>query len=585
MALNFAVNTIFGAKDEQTKAFNRMGKSAALFGDKSERAFRKANRSATMFGSTLKALLAADAIKQAGRGFMGVIKSFISESSKIEDAVAGFTPLLGGVEKATTLVDKLNETAATTPFQFEGITGVAKQLLPVMNGSIEDTVKTFRMLGDTAGGNIEKLDSITRGYVKALLKGKPDMEAMNMIAEAGVPIFSELSASMGITKAQMFDMSKKGKITTADLTKAFERMTKEGGIFFRGMDIASKTLTGKFSTFKDNVALTAAAIGQQLNPTIKDIVDRGTQFAVSVRNWVTTNKDFIKSGIDKFLSTIRTLFDKLKGPTIALFTAVKKLFSAFATAASSLFPKFASEGGNLTNVIIMLMSALETLANIGTMTFRFIAWASPFLKPFIATLLVFKGAVLVVTTAIKLWAIAQTALNIIMTMNPIGLVIAGIAALIAGIVLLVTHWDSVANAVKNVWNLFLKLLDNPLIAATGAVFAPFITIPALIIKHWEPIKAFFMSIWEIVKNVVDMFNNIANSGIAKIGNLVGGIFGGETKAAEPVRQAPQRVDVNSSQRVDVGGTFNFNNAPQGMTFNQSPGAPAIDIAGLGAMGA
>ena len=42
-------------------------------------------------------------------------------------------------------------------------------------------------------------------------------------------------------------------------------------IFFKGMEIASKTLTGKLATLKDNISLTAASLGMQLLPTIKPI--------------------------------------------------------------------------------------------------------------------------------------------------------------------------------------------------------------------------------------------------------------------------------------------------------------------------
>jgi tape measure domain-containing protein len=308
----FAVETVFGARDKQSKAFTKMTRNADRFGERSSRAFRKLNKEATKTSTVIKGILGAQVVTKATSGFANAIKSIITESSKVEDAVASFQPLMGGVEQATKLVEKLNETAATTPFQFEGIASITKQLLPVMNGNIKDTIKTFRMLGDTAGGNIEKLESITRGYVKALLKGKPDMEALNMIAEAGVPIFSEMSKSMGITNKQLFELSKKGKLTNKDLTKAFERMTKKGGIFFEGMEIASKTLTGRFSTLKDNVSLTAATIGQQLSPSLKAIVDKGIMVAKTIRKWVTANKDLIKTGVDKFFSRFKTTIDTAK---------------------------------------------------------------------------------------------------------------------------------------------------------------------------------------------------------------------------------------------------------------------------------
>ena len=177
----------------------------------------------------------------------------IAPSAAIEDMKAAFTPLLGSVDRASELVDKLNETAATTPFQLENIASAAKQLLPALGGDMEKVLSTFRMLGDTSGGNAQKLESITRGYTKAMLTGKVGMESLNMIAEAGVPIYTELAESMGISVAEMTALSSAGKITTTDLTNAFQRMTEEGGLFFDGMEIASQTFNGKISTLNDSV--------------------------------------------------------------------------------------------------------------------------------------------------------------------------------------------------------------------------------------------------------------------------------------------------------------------------------------------
>jgi len=50
-----------------------------------------------------------------------------------------------------------------------------------------------------------------------------------------------------------------------------------------------------------------------------------------------------------------------------------------------------------------------------------------------------KGALMVT----KLWTIAQTALNVVLNANPIGLIVAGVAALAAGVYLLIKYWDQV----------------------------------------------------------------------------------------------------------------------------------------------
>lgn len=221
--------------------------------------------------------------------------ALIAPAAAIEDLEAAFTPLVGGAENAKEMIAALNKEAATTPFELEGIGKIAKQLLPVLGNDVKAVTETFRMLGDTAGGNIQKLDSITRGFMKSMLKGKVDMESLNMIAEAGVPIYSELASSMGITVAQMMEMSSKGKITSDDLTGAFQKMTSEGGIFFDGMNIASQTLNGQLSNLSDGITQAGVAIGSEMLPSIKELVANVSNIVDSFVSWATTNDNLGKT--------------------------------------------------------------------------------------------------------------------------------------------------------------------------------------------------------------------------------------------------------------------------------------------------
>jgi tape measure domain-containing protein len=162
---------------------------------------------------------------------------------------------------------------------------VAKQLLPAFGNDVGKVTETFRMLGDTAGGNIQKLDSITRGFMKSINKGKVDLESLNMISEAGVPIFNQLADSMGISVEEMYKLSESGKISSDDLTNAFQRMTSEGGIFFDGMNVSSKTFTGLTSTMTDNLKQAGAALGNQFLPAAKEFVTVVGELAGGFTTW------------------------------------------------------------------------------------------------------------------------------------------------------------------------------------------------------------------------------------------------------------------------------------------------------------
>ncbi|AJA50053.1 SLT domain-containing protein [Clostridium pasteurianum DSM 525 = ATCC 6013] len=149
-----------------------------------------------------------------------------------------------------------------------------------------------------------------------------------------------------------------------------------------------------------------------------------------------------------------------------------------------------------------------------------------------------------VTIALKtFWGVFNTVKNFgtilsgafSILLSPIGLVVLGIAAVIAIGILLYKNWDTVSaflvkcwNAIKDtaayVWNgikdFFSKLWDDlkDFFATWGPVLlviiAPFIGIPLIIKKHWEEIKGFFSDIWSNLKATV-------NDGVANIKDKIG----------------------------------------------------------------
>jgi tape measure domain-containing protein len=227
------------------------------------------------------ALLGIGAAIAAGAGLA------IKAAAANEDMIAAFTPLMNGdTEKATALFKTIQKEAASTPFEIDKIAASVKALMPAFGGSAAEATKAFRMLGDTAGGNAQKLETITNAYTKAMLKGKVSMQEINMIAGAGVPIYTELAKSMGITEAQLMEMSKKGQITSDDLTRAFQNMTSEGGVFFKGMETSSDTFNMRLLGIKENLGILAGTIGEKLLPAAKEIAGKVLDAVQSFTEWI-----------------------------------------------------------------------------------------------------------------------------------------------------------------------------------------------------------------------------------------------------------------------------------------------------------
>lgn len=191
-----------------------------------------------------------------------------------ENAVASFIPKFGGdMQRAKAFVADLNKVAAETPFEFIDIAKAADMMIGFGVATEKDVIPQMKMLGDLAGGNAERLNSIALAYSQSMAAGKLNMQDVNQLINAGVPILGELAKMYGVNVGQIRKMIEQGQIMSKDTQKAFRNMTSAGGMFFNGMKIASETTAGKLSTLRDSLKQTAVAVAGPLVNSFKPVID------------------------------------------------------------------------------------------------------------------------------------------------------------------------------------------------------------------------------------------------------------------------------------------------------------------------
>jgi hypothetical protein len=72
--------------------------------------------------------------------------------------------------------------------------------------------------------------------------------------------------------AELKGRMEKGGVSAVEVADAFKTATAAGGLFFKGMETASKTLDGLISTMKDDLATFGRSMVDQFMPMIKDAV-------------------------------------------------------------------------------------------------------------------------------------------------------------------------------------------------------------------------------------------------------------------------------------------------------------------------
>ena len=354
---NFAIATIFSAKDRVTRTFTAMGRAADKFGDKSSRAFKKAGRSGrgyTMVLGKMKTMLlglvGAMAVKRAG-GFL------IGEAAKLESAVITFKTLTGSIDESRKMVDKLNQTAAKTPFEFEHLAGATRMLLGFQAVTKKDLIPTMRMLGDAAMGNADAFQGIFLAYAQIQAGGKATMQDINQLINRGVPILGEVAKVLGTDIKLVRKMVEKGQVTDKVVTKAFQNMTSKGGIFYKGMEDASQSYFGLMSTLRDSTKQTAAAIGTAVLPQLKDQIKALIKTADRTKEWAKANQDLIKTRVDKYLIPTLKVLKFIKPAILPVTGAILAIGAAFAIAAGSPLAIFTAAVVGLSALAVGVMKA------------------------------------------------------------------------------------------------------------------------------------------------------------------------------------------------------------------------------------
>ena len=206
----------------------------------------------------------------AGLGFA------VKLAADAEQAKVAFSTMLGSAEAGKRMFADLQKFAASTPLQLTTLQDASRTLL-AFGVQGEQVIPTLRMLGDAAGGDAQRLQSLALVFGQVSSAGKLTGGDLLQMINAGFNPLNYIAKRTGETMEALRDRMSKGAIGIAEVKQAFQDATGPGGQFFQMMEKQSQTLAGRFSTFKDNVAALAMQIGEVLLPTLGKMVDVATQ--------------------------------------------------------------------------------------------------------------------------------------------------------------------------------------------------------------------------------------------------------------------------------------------------------------------
>lgn len=282
-----------------------------------------------------------------------------------------------------------------------------------MNATQEDAAGLANLFGKVMTGQVGALSkygvTLSKNQKKVLETGN-EMERAAMLAQILAENYGGANEALGqtdegkmvIMKAEIEGIKEEfGKGLLPIQRKFFEIFKGQGPniskILQTGLDVASKF----FDIFKNN------------NPEkIFNFISDGALRAVNVISFLTKET----SNFISFLTSGSTSSELFKGAIVGLTTA----FIAYKSIVL------------ITSTYSKALALAETIKN---------------------------GVLATGATSVNLMSVAQWAWNTAMTANPIGLIIAGLAGLIAGLVYAYNHSETFRNAVNKLWDNVKKLIE------------------------------------------------------------------------------------------------------------------------------
>ena len=464
---------------------------------------KKTNEVSNSFKGMTKSLLTATGITKAVSAGINLITNSVDSAIARVDTLNNFPNVMKNLgiatEESQKQIDRMADKLTGLPTTLDQ-GAMAVQRFTSANGDVKKSTDIFLALNNAilAGGasadiQANALEQMSQAYAK----GKPDMMEWRSLMTAMPAQLNQVAKAMGYVDAATL-----GEAVRADGgEEAFRQMMET---------IVQLNETGidGFANFEDQARASTNGIGT----SIVNMKSRVTQGVSAMINAV--NEGLKSNGINGLAEVFEKIGNTIRASLISLSPYITKTISILVK--------------NLPKVI------------------SFIKTFSPILIPIITAFKAYQEAVTAITTATKLWNVAQDILNGKLLLNPIGLIIAGIAAVIAIIALLWVKCEWFRNLVtglftgainffKNNWQGILLFLINPFAGAFKLIydncegFRNFInnlvnTVIGFFRDNWKSILLFlvnpFAGAFKLLYDNCEGFRNFVNGFI----NTVVGFF-------------------------------------------------------------
>lgn len=402
-----------------------------------------AGQSTSSVGGVSSALTRMGAVGSAAVaaiGFGRMIRGAASLAVEIQQTSASMAGLYGDTALADDMMRRLRDYAASTPLETQSLYQAGSNLAYLglqgdrAMGVVENVGTALQ-----ASGNVSEsaMSNVTQALLSMQSAGQLYAGDIQKVSNEMVPAWDMLAEHMGMSIADVRAEVTAGNLTVDDFIAALE--AGDGDYFQMMRDSAeqtNQTFRAQFAQVKDNILTTFAE-------TLVPMLDRAAPL-------VGRFGDAVEGGLQSIPGLLGGIRERLQDAGIIDgFREFARGVVEFGAAAAPAVQSFVTVLGGAFGALLLVLSPLGSLLQSMAGWMRENEEIVRVLGAALAGVVVAITAIRVVTTA---WAVAQWALNAAMTANPIGVIIALIVALVAGIIYAYQNFEGFRNVVDSVFS-------------------------------------------------------------------------------------------------------------------------------------
>jgi hypothetical protein len=434
MASNLTISTSFKAVDKFTSVVQKMTRSTSRFAQKTVASFTAVNAATNkMIGGM------ANIQNVAAVAFAGVAVK------KAYDMATGIAAVGDEAAKTGKMLGLSAESLQEFRFAADR-QGVSSSMLESSFLALTKRTGELKLGTGSLYSFLKKTGNQT--LIEQLKNTKNSEEAFNILTKAigkiEDPTQKAAFASAAFSRSGIA-MTKVMDAGTDGIAALREEARKYGGVISNEAAASSEAFVDAQTNMDFALKGLTNTLGVELMPHIKATIE-------SITNWITANKDIIKTNINGFISKVSKAVGVLKDNSSVLLGTLKFVVGAFLTLKVAMVAfqvaMIATQAAQVAyNVVGGITIALTKGATVATNASK-IAHAA------------FAVTMWVVNSAMKALTAAQWLFNIALNANPIGLVVLGIAALGAAIAGVIIYWEDIVKWVTTSNSVFAKFLRS-----------------------------------------------------------------------------------------------------------------------------